>query len=101
MWPETIRIIDQVRPRFALLENVPGLRFKTHGYLGRVLGDLAACGYDARWDCLPASALGATPSKGTDYGLLPTPTILSLTGHMGVLRATETWATTGHPGRTG
>jgi DNA (cytosine-5)-methyltransferase 1 len=27
--------------------------------LGRVLGDLAACGYDAEWDCIPASAVGA------------------------------------------
>jgi site-specific DNA-cytosine methylase len=26
---------------------------------GRVLGDLAECGYDAEWDCLPAAAFGA------------------------------------------
>jgi DNA (cytosine-5)-methyltransferase 1 len=59
MWPETIRIIKEVGPAFALLENVPGLRAKSHGYFGQVLRDLAACGYDARWDCIPASALGA------------------------------------------
>ena len=29
------------------------------GSLETVLGDLAACGYDAEWDCLPASAFGA------------------------------------------
>lgn len=27
--------------------------------MGEVLGDLAACGYDAEWDCLPAAAFGA------------------------------------------
>lgn len=59
MWPETARIIEEIRPPFVLLENVPGLRNRTHGYLGQVLSDLAACGYDARWDCIPATAVGA------------------------------------------
>ncbi|WP_413888174.1 DNA cytosine methyltransferase [Tateyamaria sp.] len=29
------------------------------GWFGRVLGDLAECGYDAEWENIPASALGA------------------------------------------
>lgn len=57
MWPETCRIIRDVRPRYAFLENVPGLL--ASGYFGTVLGDLAALGYRVAWDCLPASALGA------------------------------------------
>jgi len=28
-------------------------------WMGRVLGDLAALGYDAEWECLPAAAFGA------------------------------------------
>jgi DNA (cytosine-5)-methyltransferase 1 len=56
LWPEFARAIRQVRPRLVLVENVPGLRGRG---LGDVLGDLAACGYDAEWDCIPASALGA------------------------------------------
>src|SRR5262245_50285026 len=42
LWPEFARIIRAVRPRFVVVENVPGLL--THG-MGDVLGDLAACGY--------------------------------------------------------
>jgi len=59
MWPDTIRIIREVRPTWALLENVTGLLHGTHGYFGRVLQDLAQSGYYAQWGCLPASALGA------------------------------------------
>ena len=58
-WPATIRILGEVKPRFALLENVPGLLSWSHGYFGRILGGLAEIGYDAVWDCLPASAVGA------------------------------------------
>jgi DNA (cytosine-5)-methyltransferase 1 len=58
-WPTTIRILGEVKPRFALLENVPGLLSWSHGYFGRILGGLAEIGYDAVWDCLPASAVGA------------------------------------------
>lgn len=57
MWPETIRIIRQVEPRFALLENVPGLL--AHPYFGTILGELAESGYHARWTCLGADDIGA------------------------------------------
>lgn len=58
-WPDTIRVVREVRPRFAFLENVPGLLAGSHGYFGTVLGDLAASGYDAVWSGLPAAAVGA------------------------------------------
>ena len=57
LWPETARVIREVRPRWCLLENVPGLLGS--GYFGRILGDLAESGYSVRWDCIPASAVGA------------------------------------------
>lgn len=38
------------------MENVPGL---FSAGLGDILGDLAAGGYDAEWDCIPAAAVGA------------------------------------------
>lgn len=57
MWPATIECIRVVRPRFALLENVPGLL--NVGYFGTILGDLAESGYDARWKVLSAAELGA------------------------------------------
>ncbi len=56
LWSEYARLIGELRPNYVVVENVAALL--TRG-LGRVLGDLAACGYDAEWDCLPASAFGA------------------------------------------
>ena len=46
----------QVRPRFLLLENVRAL---IDGAISDVLGTLAEVGYDAEWQCIPASAVGA------------------------------------------
>jgi DNA (cytosine-5)-methyltransferase 1 len=56
LWPQAARLVRQLRPRWLLLENVPGLLARG---MGDVLGELAACGYDAEWDCIPASAVGA------------------------------------------
>ena len=56
LWSEYARLIGELRPRYVIVENVPALLAR--GF-GRVLGDLAALGYDAEWDCIPASAFGA------------------------------------------
>jgi DNA (cytosine-5)-methyltransferase 1 len=53
---ELMRVVREIRPRFVLLENVPALLVRG---MGRVLGELAACGFDAEWDCIPAGAFGA------------------------------------------
>ena len=59
MWPDTIRIVREVEPEYAFLENVPGLLSASHGYFSNILIDLAEAGYEATWDCVPASAVGA------------------------------------------
>src|SRR4029450_13011646 len=60
LWPHFARLIRELEPRWVVAENVPGLLSSDAGrFFGTVLGDLAACGYDAEWDCLPASAFGA------------------------------------------
>jgi DNA (cytosine-5)-methyltransferase 1 len=56
LWAQFARLIRELRPRYVIVENVPALLARG---MGRVLGDLAACGYDAEWDCLPACAFGA------------------------------------------
>jgi DNA (cytosine-5)-methyltransferase 1 len=56
LWTHFARLIRELRPGYVLVENVPGLLVRG---MGRVLGDLAASGYDAEWDCLPAAAFGA------------------------------------------
>ena len=60
-WPAVKRIIGEVRPRFAFLENVPGLISKP--YIRRIFGDLAEVGYDAEWGTLSAAAVGANHKR--------------------------------------
>jgi len=60
LWSELARIIGEVRPRYAVLENVAALLSGDSGrWFQRVLGDLAEIGYDCEWHCIPASAVGA------------------------------------------
>jgi DNA (cytosine-5)-methyltransferase 1 len=56
MWREMARIIHEVQPRFAFVENSPML---TSRGLGRVLGDLASMGFDAKWGVLGGRDCGA------------------------------------------
>ena len=56
MWAHMARIVDEIRPRHVFVENSPAL---TSRGLGRVLGDLAEMGYDARWGVLGAIDAGA------------------------------------------
>lgn len=60
LWSELVRIIGDLRPEYAIMENVSALLSGGDGdWFGAVLGDLAALGYDAEWHCIPASELGA------------------------------------------
>lgn len=60
LWPEFARVLRLLRPRFALVENVPGLLARG---MGDVLGDLAELGFDAEWSLLPACAVGASHTR--------------------------------------
>jgi len=56
LWKEIFRIIREIRPSYAIMENVSALLYRG---LDVVLGDLAAVGYNAIWHCIPASSVGA------------------------------------------
>lgn len=56
LWSEFARIISEVRPRYAFVENSPMLAVRG---LGRVLGDLSEIGYDAEWCVMGADDCGA------------------------------------------
>lgn len=56
LWFEYARLIDEIRPRYAIMENVGAL---TRRGLDRVLGSLAEVGYDAEWSDIRASDVGA------------------------------------------
>ncbi|MDI9407783.1 MAG: DNA cytosine methyltransferase [Candidatus Pacebacteria bacterium] len=63
LWSEIVRLVGELRPQYVIVENVAALLAgpseRRGGWFGRVLGDLAECGYDAEWENIPASALGA------------------------------------------
>ena len=56
LWFEYARLIGEIRPRYAIMENVGAL---TRRGLDRVLGSLAEIGYDAQWSDIRASDVGA------------------------------------------
>ena len=60
LFVELLRIVGEIRPRYVILENVAALLRRG---LCNVLGGLAACGYNAEWDCLPASFVGAPHNR--------------------------------------
>lgn len=60
LWNEIVRIACEIRPKYILVENVSALLVRG---IDTVLGDLAACGFDAEWECLPASAFGANHNR--------------------------------------
>jgi len=60
LWSECARLLGELRPQYAIFENVTNL-LNGHGgdWFKRVLWDISALGYDAEWHCVPASELGA------------------------------------------
>jgi len=56
LWFEYWRIINDLRPRFAIMENVGML---VHRGLREVLGSLSEIGYNAEWQDIRASDVGA------------------------------------------
>ena len=62
LWPDTLRIISEVRPSHIILENVPGILVSDGGrppYGGTVVGELSEIGYDAEWMLVSAAEAGA------------------------------------------
>ena len=56
LWREMARIIGEVRPRYAFVENSPALTFRG---LDRVLGDFTEMGFNCRWGVISAADVGA------------------------------------------
>jgi DNA (cytosine-5)-methyltransferase 1 len=68
LWSEFIRIVREIGPRWILAENVPGLLSSDDGrFFSKILRDLAQSGYDAEWNIIPASALGAIHRRNRIY----------------------------------
>lgn len=86
LWSEIVRLACEIRPSFIIVENVAALLTgpgeQPGGWFGRILGDLAECGYDAEWRNIPAWLVGlphgrervwivAYPQQERRTGILP------------------------------
>ena len=59
LWKQTLAVIRDTRPKFALLENVPGLLTVNAGEMfAQILSDLAEIGFDAEWEVISAKDIG-------------------------------------------
>jgi DNA (cytosine-5)-methyltransferase 1 len=56
LWSEFARIVREVGPSYVFVENVAALLVRG---IDRVLGDLAALGFDAEWEIVSAADAGA------------------------------------------
>ncbi len=63
LWSECKRLLSELRPDYAIFENVANLLSgpsgQPGGWFSRILTDLAQIGYDAEWHNIPASFVGA------------------------------------------
>lgn len=60
MWPEMRRVIGDIKPRWVVAENVPGLLTSEDGRFFRgVLRDFAEMGYSGGWGVTSAAGAGA------------------------------------------
>ena len=72
LWPDTYRILRDVRPRFFFLENVSGFSTRSGespAFAWRVLDDLTRIGYEFRWTHIRAEEVG-TPHRRKRFFLL-------------------------------
>ena len=89
LWKEFARLINDIRPKYAIIENVANLR--STGLIS-VLQDLWEIGYDAEWHCIPASAFGA-PHRRDRIWIIAYPSCISKVGLS--IRKEETESTFG------
>lgn len=59
LFPEALRLVEEVQPRAVMIENVPGLLSASFdNYRARIVNRLAELGFKCRWEKLNASDFG-------------------------------------------
>jgi len=86
LWFEYRRLIDEIRPKYVIIENVANLR---NIGLTRVLKDLRAIGYDAEWHIISACSVGA-PHRRERIWIIAYPNGEGLQGHRRPDQTSET-----------
>lgn len=87
LWRDFCRIIGELRPSFAVVENPPALLGR--GF-GRVVGDLSTIGYDAEWQIVSAADVGA-PHLRERIWVVAYPMREGLQGHAGNVEGETDW----------
>lgn len=92
LWFEFLRILAEVRPRWCVIENVPGLLSSNAGRdFATILHGLVECGYGVCWRVLDAQYFGVAQRRRRVF----------IIGHLGSGRAAqvllEQQGGTGHP----
>ena len=60
MWPEMRRVISDIKPRWVVAENVPGILSSENGRFFRsILWDFSEMGFDVGWGVTSAAGFGA------------------------------------------
>jgi DNA (cytosine-5)-methyltransferase 1 len=60
LWPEFRRVIGEIKPRWVVAENVPGLLSSDDGrFFRNILRDFAEMGFDVGWATISAASVGA------------------------------------------
>lgn len=70
LWKEAKRLIEELKPRYALIENVANLR--TRG-LAQIIKDLWSIGYECEWHIIPASLFSDCPHQRERIWILAYP----------------------------
>lgn len=64
LWPEYRRIVDEIKPRWVVAENVRGLLSSEDGRFFRgILRDFTDMGFDVGWCCFRAADVGAIHAR--------------------------------------
>lgn len=64
LFPEYFRILRQVKPKYAIIENVPGLLTSNYGQMFRgILHAFYEMGFDVEWNVISAAALGGVHER--------------------------------------
>lgn len=79
LWPAVWRTVEQCGASMLFVENVPGLLNVNGGAaFAEILGALAARGWIAEWDCVPAGSVGAPHVRDRVFLLAADPERLGL-----------------------
>lgn len=87
LWKEYKRLINEIRPKYVIIENVENLR---KNGLGVILHDLYEISFDAEWHCITAASVGLLHQRDRIW-IIAYPSSKRLDEHIGQERHLQTY----------